>query len=243
VADAKAFFNFVVGKWQPLNLATGGAYASARQVLYVAFTREKGRPALFVKLGFRELADGWSGQNSLVGYLEKKSRKLRLTNAPGAGIFIFPVPESHKAFGQPGRAAEASLKTALLHNSGLVVMPSGHLAEVGTFSASLEYLFVEARAAGPGADACAASAYALAALARALREFSGDAHLMPRRAEASGGGGARRGRKRLRPWGESLENDGGAAAEACGGDDCGGASAAGALRTRARARLRRAGGS
>ncbi|CAK0805195.1 unnamed protein product [Prorocentrum cordatum] len=199
-------FNFASKRWQPLCLFLRGACAPASEVLYLAFVPERGRgsraggPRLFVKLGYRELAGAQCNlrgdASALVNYIEKKSPLLRLTNVTGAGCFVFPPPADHGCFTRPGRAAEACLKDELLNTRHLSVTPSGHRGEVGVFSASLEYFFVEAPR-GSGASA-------LAALARVLRAFSGDPGLLPQRAQATSGGGVRLGRKRLRPWPEPL---------------------------------------
>lgn len=207
VADAErqrqCFFNFLVRQWQPLQLAMSGAYADTREVMYVAFTPEAhgpktGMPALFVKLGYTDHSHS-NGSDGLIGYIEKKSDRLQLTNVRGAGVFVFPAPADHRRFDRPGRAAETSLKTALLNSDALLVTPTGHRAEVAAFSASLEYLFLEA---APGA-----AAGPLAALTAALRNFSGVENLQPRRAAAGAGGGQRRGRKRLVDWAEATETD------------------------------------
>jgi len=211
-----AFFNFVLKAWQPLAWALSGAYAPTTEVLYVAFVPvqrhgpARGGPALFAKLGYRELVNGSSGDDALIGYVEKKSPHLRLTNTRGAGIFVIPVPADHKAFGRPGRAAEASLKAALLHSRDVMVTPSDHCAEFAAFSASLEYLFIEARPETVGDGVSSATvADPLPALAQALRGFSGEADLQPRRAVASvGWDSSRVGRKRLRSWSGPLQAHG-----------------------------------
>lgn len=204
VADSRLFFNFVLRRWQPLNLAIGGPYAAVSELLYVAFVPEHspgpiaGGKALFVKLGYRELADGEGlDQHALIGYVEKKSRRLRLTNVRGAGLFVFSAPPGHDVFARPCRAAEASLKTELLHSDLVKVMPSGHLGDLGTFSASLEYFFVEA-----AGSHCSDP---LAALTQFLRDFTNSPGLMPQLAQASDGGGLRRGRKRLKSWPDAIQ--------------------------------------
>jgi len=204
VADSRAFFNFQLQRWQPLSWATQGAYSPVSEVLYVAFTQEHqsgpvtGGPALFVKLGYRELAQenasSASAVRSLIGYCEKKSPKLRLTNVRGAGLFVFSVPQSHNMFARPARAAEASLKTEFLNSSGIVVTPTGHCGEICSFSASLEYFFLEE---APGqCQSCGP----LAALKHTLRNFSGNPQLEPLAAQASSGGCHRQGHKKLRAW-------------------------------------------
>lgn len=201
VADSHVFFNFVLRRWQPLHWATSGPYAAVSELLYVAFVPEQtiaGGAALFVKLGYRELADSEGlDQNGLIGYVEKKSQRLRLTNVRGAGLFVFPAPPGHAAFARPCRAAEASLKTEILHSNLVRVRPSGHLGDVGTFSTSLEYFFVEEpldkEPEGP-----------LIALTRFLRDFTGNPELQPQCAQASDGG-LRRGRKRLQPWPDAIQ--------------------------------------
>lgn len=207
VANSGSFFNFQLHRWQPLS--SKAAYSPVTELLYVAFSPAlrprdaTGALALFVKLGYRELAEDQEdagSHDSLVGYIEKKSDRLRITNVPGAGVFVFRPPPSHCIFARPCRAAEASLKTHLLHSGDVVVTPSGHCGEVGTFSASLEYFFVEP------AGAAERRVSTLAALAHALRDFTGNQHLMPVRAGASSGGGLRRGCKRLLPWCRELSS-------------------------------------
>jgi len=200
LAGGTAFFNFLLGLWMPLSRLP--AYVPSRKVLYCAFCPQKSpicessAPLLLVKLGFRSL--GELEEDSLIRYVEKKTRVLRLTNVPGAGLFVLPPPESHRSLEDPARAAEESLKAALLGSPELRAVPSGHRAEVATFSSSLEYLWVAARRPGFAP---------LQALTGALRDFSGDATLEPRRAFASDLREAasalyrrRGGRKRLVQW-------------------------------------------
>jgi len=217
-SDASACFNFVLRRWQPLTMMTHGPYAPAADLLYLAFVPQKlcgpvhSRPTLFVKLGFRELVRGEnSDHDSLIGYIEKKSDTLQLTNVAGAGLFVFEVPQNHHIFARPGRAAEASLKTELLHCSELSVTPSGHCGEVGSFSASLEYFFIEESKVHTGP---------LAALTRLLRSFTGNPSLLPQRAVAFDSGGLRRGRKHLQQWPRTLDV-GDASESSCGDADCG----------------------
>jgi len=198
LAADNACFNFVLRRWQPMNVVSHGPYADVKDVLYVAFVPQKlrGTNALFVKIGYRELAGGEvADHNSLIGYLEKKSTRIQLTNIPGAGMFVFDVPDNHKVFDRPGRAAEASLKTEMLHCRELQVTPTGDSGEVGTFSASLEYYFVSTSSPDMGA---------LEALTLLLQQFTGNSRLKPRRAVATAEGGPRRGRKRLRSWTEEI---------------------------------------
>lgn len=218
VADGHAYFNFILSRWQPLSMVAHGPYAPAKDLLYVAFVPQKvrgrvhERNSLFVKLGYRDQVQGEKGdQDSLIGYLEKKSATLQLSNVPGAGIFAFEVPKDHYTFDRPCRAAEASLKTAFLHSAELIVTPSGHCGDVGVFSASLEYFFVEEAKFG-----CAP----LPALTRLLRSFTGDCSLLPQCAVASRGGDSRRGRKSLQPWPEDLDLSDPVEAE-CVDTDCG----------------------
>lgn len=160
-------------------------------------------------------------------------------------MFVFRAPQNHQVFARPCRAAEASLKTELLHSSDILVTPSGHCGDICAFSSSLEYMFVEDSRppdcqVGP-----------LAALTNALRTFTGDPQLIPLEARASAGGGVRRGRKRLRPWRGPLgptASSGPAAtasataagerAEATAAADTGIAALAGAGRARPAAALR-----
>jgi len=218
VADVHACFNFLLHRWQPLHMVTHGPYAPVVDLLYLAFVPQKvcglvhGRCAFFVKLGYRELVKGEDGDNdALIGYVEKKSLPLQLTNVPGAGIFVFEAPDNHMVFARPGRAAEASLKTELLHTRELTVTPSGHRGEVGTFSASLEYFFIEESEAGIGP---------LEALTRMLQTFTGNTSLLPQCAVASDGGGSRRGRKHLHPWPCVLDLKA-PGDVSCGDADCG----------------------
>lgn len=192
--STRSFFNFLLRLWQPLHLALTGPYACSTEHLYFAFRPEESCPSgpgLFAKLGFKTFCEGTDETEAVITYVETKTSQLRLTNTPGAGIFLFPVPECYRSFSRPGRAAEASLKALLLHNEELQVTPSGHLADTDTFSAALEYFFLEARGAHGVLDA----------MTRMLRQFSGDPTLVPRRCAAlSAGGGTRSGRKRLKSW-------------------------------------------
>jgi len=180
-----AFFNFLLQQWQTSSRLQ--AYLPGRKVLYCTFRPQSG--VLFVKVGYRAL--GQRGDAALLGYLEKKSKEMKLTNIRGAGLFVLPLPHDHQGLVDPARAAEESLKSALRDSPVIQSTPSGHHADVASFSSSLEYFFVAARRPGYSP---------LQALTAVLRGFTGDCELMPRRAVASGGLGLRTGRKRLLPW-------------------------------------------
>eukprot|EP00930_Biecheleria_cincta_P098085 TRINITY_DN89775_c0_g1_i1.p1 TRINITY_DN89775_c0_g1~~TRINITY_DN89775_c0_g1_i1.p1 ORF type:complete len:562 (-),score=79.11 TRINITY_DN89775_c0_g1_i1:165-1787(-) len=188
-----AFFNFLRNQWQPMSkLCT---YLPGRKVLYCAFTPHGS--SLFVKLGYRSL--GQQGDAALLGYLEKKSRLLKLTNNPGAGLFVLPLPKDHEGLADPARAAEESLKSAVRNSAMLSATPSGHQADVTAFSHSLEYFFVAARQPDYSP---------LQALTAVLQGFSGDCELRPRRAVAKARDPWRQraGRKRLVAWPEDELN-------------------------------------
>jgi len=194
----KLFFNFLISRWQPCCLAKAAYSADVKELLYVAFTPVAGRPALFVKLGYRELPEG-EDEAELVTYVEKKSQQMRLTNVDGAGIFIFEVPESHGAFARPCRAGEASLIAEFLHSDEVLVkhtsyQPQNAIGDFVAFSSSLEYLFVESPRSFD---------QPLVGLTRLLRSFTGNPALMPWR-PAAAEGEIRRGRKRLAAWPASL---------------------------------------
>ena len=81
----------------------------------------------------------------VISYVEKKSEDLCITNKPGACICLFKVPEFHKAYDRPGRAAEVDFKTVLLNSCQFSVRPTRVSGSgEGDFSSSLEYNFVEA---------------------------------------------------------------------------------------------------
>lgn len=193
------FFNFPLRQWQPLSRLS--AYMPTGRVLYCAFRPvillgPRSSATLFVKIGYRSL--GAQEESTLVGYVEKKSKELRLTNVAGAGIFVLPVPRSHSGFEDPARAAEESLKSAVRDSEELRVVPTGHRGDVGIFSASLEYLCVDSRRP---------DATPLQALTEVLRKFGGEPSLEPYRVAASGGGRHRCGRKRLAPWCAASDGD------------------------------------
>mmetsp|Transcript_22066 Transcript_22066/g.47042 ORF Transcript_22066/g.47042 Transcript_22066/m.47042 type:complete len:198 (+) Transcript_22066:355-948(+) len=86
----------------------------------------------------------------------------------------------------------------MLHCSELVVLHSGNRADIGSFSTSLEYMFIE--------DACSQAQDPIRALRTVLRRFSGNPSLEPLRAEAPLCA-AKRGRKRLRSWPAQAQQD------------------------------------
>lgn len=198
----KLFFNFVIGRWQPACLAKAAYTSGSKELLYVAFRPAAipgpsgGGPALFVKLGYRELPED-EGEAELVSYVEKKTQLLRLTNAAEAGIFIFEVPSSHSGFARRCRAAEASLKYAFPQSDEVVATPTNDRGEVDHFSTSLEYFFVEAPSSSCGVEP------PLVGLTRLLRTFAGTPTLSPWRVAAAEGE-IRSGRKRLCAWPATL---------------------------------------
>jgi len=188
------FFNFLTRQWHPLSKLV--AYEPGRKVLYCAFRPNS--QTLFVKVGYRAL--GGQAEASLVGYLEKKTDELRLTNCPGAGLFVMPLPRDHTdSLSDPARAAEESLKSVVTTSQVLHAVPTGNRADVGVFSASLEYYFVCAKQPDHTP---------LQALTTVLRGFTGDCDLLPYRVvahERGTGQKSRRGRKTLVSW---CEEDG-----------------------------------
>lgn len=187
LACGNIFFNFVLQQWQPMSRLV--AYLPGRHVLYCAF--RPAEDALFVKLGYRALGD--SKRESIVRYVEKKTRHLRMTNVPGAGLFLMPLPESHHCFDAPARAAEESLKSAVRSSRHLQVSPSGHNCELVSFSNSLEYYFVKSKGEGT----------VLEALAHTLQDFASNSELKPLRSVMTPGQ-FRAGRTRLIEWHEPL---------------------------------------
>ena len=180
----RTFFNFLMKRWQPM--AGLSAYLRAEPVLYCAF-----RPlgdALFLKVGYRSLGKNMA---SIINYLETKTETLRITNVPGAGVFVMPLPESHRCFPDPARAAEESLKSAV---RCLPVSPTGHKGEFASFSHSMEYYFLKEK-------------NGLKLLAEALRGFAQDPLLNPYRAVARGLGRRRQGRCRLLEWHEPFATE------------------------------------
>lgn len=183
LACGKSFFNFVLQQWQP---ATGlVSYLPRRHLLYCAFTPAD--DALFVKLGYRALGD--NKPESVVRYVEQKTRKLRLTNVLGAGLFLMPLPDSHGCFDAPEKAAEESLKSAIGSSPHLRANPSGSNGEFVAFSGLLEYYFVKAKGKGT----------ALQALGKTLRDFAGNQNLKPFRSVMTPGQ-VRAGRTKLVEW-------------------------------------------
>lgn len=183
LACGKSFFNFVLKQWQP---ATGlVSYLPRRHLLYCAFTPAE--DALFVKLGYRALGD--NKPESVVRYVEQKTRKLRLTNVLGAGLFLMPLPDSHGCFDAPEKAAEESLKSAIGSSPHLRANPSGSNGEFVAFSGLLEYYFVKAKG----------KTTALQALGNTLRDFTGNRNLKPFRSVMTPGQ-VRAGRTKLVEW-------------------------------------------
>eukprot|EP00435_Cladocopium_sp_Y103_P056603 s574_g19.t1 len=179
----KSFFNFVLKQWQP---ATGlVSYLPRRHLLYCAFAPAE--DALFVKLGFRALGD--RKPESVVRYVEQKTRKLRMTNILGAGLFLMPLPDSHGCFDAPEKAAEESLKSAIRCSPHLRANPSGSNGEFVAFSGLLEYYFVKAKGEGT----------ALQGLGKTLRDFTGNQNLKPFRSVMTPGQ-VRAGRIKLVEW-------------------------------------------
>ena len=183
LACGKLFFNFVLKQWQPATALV--TYLPRCHVLYCAFAPVD--DALFVKVGYRAL--GNKTRESIVRYVENKTRKLRLTNRYGAGLFLMPLPESHNCFESPARAAEESLKSAVSSSPHLRANPSGSNGEFVAFSFSLEYYFVKSKGKGT----------ALQALASTLQDFTGNRNLKPLRSVSSPGV-VRAGRSRLVEW-------------------------------------------
>eukprot|EP00929_Paragymnodinium_shiwhaense_P098022 TRINITY_DN59584_c0_g1_i1.p1 TRINITY_DN59584_c0_g1~~TRINITY_DN59584_c0_g1_i1.p1 ORF type:complete len:416 (-),score=77.12 TRINITY_DN59584_c0_g1_i1:238-1485(-) len=199
-----SFYNPLDKRWLPISLVLDGPYTPVEELLYVAFTPQP-NGTLFVKAGYREIgkaAASGDSDRALIGYLEHKCNRadlLQLTNRPDAGVFIMPIPPRYACLERSGKAAEKSLCYELANSGRLKATPTGNNAEKDAFSDSLEYFFVEAAASRDRQQQ-----RPLEALAAVLREFSGNAALMPQRAIASGGGPKRRGRKRLVSWGETL---------------------------------------
>lgn len=189
------FFNFAAKQWQPLSRR--GVYMSPRQILYCAFVSTDN--LLFVKVGYRSMAD--KRNEAILQYIEQKTKRLRITNIVGAGVFLMPLPKSHEAFNDPARAAEESLKSAIRCSKVLHASPSGSNMEFVTFSSSLEYFLVKSK------EGEAREGSALQALTQTLRDFSGDGELRPLRAVATPPSRkyGRSGRRRLLPWSEKLD--------------------------------------
>ena len=183
LACGKSFFNFVLKQWQPMTGLV--SYLPRRHLLYCAFTPAE--DALFVKLGYRALGD--NKPEAVVRYVEQKTRKLRLTNVLGAGLFLMPLPDSHGCFDAPQKAAEESLKSAICSSPHLRANPSGSKGEFVAFSGLLEYYFVKAKGRGT----------ALQALGNTLRDFTGNQRLEPYRSVMTPGQ-VRAGRTKLVKW-------------------------------------------
>ncbi|CAE7427282.1 unnamed protein product [Symbiodinium sp. CCMP2456] len=189
------FFNFAAIQWQPLSRR--GVYMSPRHMLYCAFVPTDN--LLFIKVGYRAMAD--KRNEAILKYIEQKTKRLRITNIAGAGVFLMPLPKSHEAFKDPARAAEESLKSAIRCSKVLHASPSGSNMEFVTFSSSLEYFLVKSK------EGEAREGSALQALTQTLRDFTGDGELRPLRAVATPPSGkyGRSGRRRLLPWSEKLD--------------------------------------
>eukprot|EP00438_Fugacium_kawagutii_P007802 Skav236037 [mRNA] locus=scaffold1509:134139:136059:+ [translate_table: standard] len=189
LACGNSFFNFVLKQWQPESRLV--AYLPMRHVLYCVFAPAE--DALFLKLGYRAL--GNKRKEAVVQYVEKKTKKLRITNVLGAGLFLMPLPESHTCFDAPEKAAEESLKSAIRTSRHLRANPSGSRGEFVAFSSSLEYYFVKAK---PGKGTT------LQALTSTLQDFTGDPNLKPFRSVMTPGQ-VRAGRTKLIEWRGPLE--------------------------------------
>ena len=184
------FFNFLLKQWQPMSRL--GVYMPGGHVLYCVFTPAD--DALFIKVGYRAL--GESKRETIIAYVEKKTERLRITNVPGAGIFVMPLPQTHKCFADPAKAAEESLKSAIRASPWIIASPSSYNGELISFSQSMEYYFIKAQA-GEGSS--------LQALVNTLKDFTGDPNLQPLRSLMTPGP-FRAGRRRLYDWKGSYES-------------------------------------
>jgi hypothetical protein len=195
VSSGSHWFNFLIQKWQ--KLACVSKYAGRRrQILYAAFVPQDDA-LLFLKFGFYTLKrEGATGTTSdeLISYLEKKTKKLSLTNVSGAGVFVMTLPTNHKTadFSDVAKAAEESLKSILCDASELRVEPTGCQGD-DLCLASSEYLWVRSSAS---------NLTPLQSLTQVLRGFSGDPMLEPQCAIAQRRGG----RKSLVPWGQGAQS-------------------------------------
>ena len=113
------WFSFLTSRWQRWSGIT--KYAKTRkQVLYCAFAPHHDaiyaseKDCLFLKYGYYSYTGKCSSE--LINYIEKKTKNLQLTNIDGAGIFEFPIPESHTSmqFHDVAAAAEESLRSVLI---------------------------------------------------------------------------------------------------------------------------------
>ncbi|CAE7499769.1 unnamed protein product [Symbiodinium natans] len=193
------FFNFAAEQWQPISRL--GVYMSPRHTLYCAFVPTD--DLLFIKVGYRAMSE--KRAESILPYIEHKTKRLRITNVAGAGVFLMPLPRSHEAFDDPARAAEESLKSAIRCSKVLQASPSGCNMEFVTFSTSLEYFLVKSKESKESKEGSAGSAgSALQALTQTLRDFSGDQGLLPLRAVATPPSKqhGRSGKRRLVAWSE-----------------------------------------
>jgi len=189
------FYNFATQRWQPT--ARLGAYMPPRYTLYCAFVPQD--DLLFIKIGYRALTD--KKTETILAYIEQKTKRLRITNVPGAGLFLIPLPTSHEDFEDPARAAEESLKSDICGSQLLQACPSSCNMEFTTFSSSLEYFLVKARVGNQ-------SGSTLDALTATLRDFSGDPKLRPFRAVATRRSGhVRTGKRKLVCWSEQAPKD------------------------------------
>jgi len=174
VCSGCAWFNFIDKCWMDMRQLKH--YASSVKVLYLAFRPEDfcSGQMLFCKVGFHDLRG--EKMSSIIGYVEKKTKKLQLTNVQQAGIFCFPVPNRYACLADPSRAGESSLKHHVRHHEKLLFVPTGDQGETDTFSSSLEYFRAQSN------DPLMTT---MQVLTQAVRDFTSDATLVPRRAIAT----------------------------------------------------------
>ena len=77
-SGSRAFFNFMIRKWQPESEKT--FYIDHPTLLYVAFAPRESR--LFAKMGFEEHIPEFS-EDKLISYVENKRGVLQITDVDG----------------------------------------------------------------------------------------------------------------------------------------------------------------
>ena len=130
LVSPEAVFHFGRRMW----LARGSinCFTEASPLIYVLYKTISHRE-LFIKIGFRNHPRHLP-LDSLIGYIEKKTKLLAFTDCEDAGVFIIPVTCS------TGKADEALLKAELQNTQRFHVTPSNRHESLQNKSNMLEYL-------------------------------------------------------------------------------------------------------
>jgi hypothetical protein len=137
LVSPEAVFNFDTKAWMARGCVESMIAGTALEVplIYVAYTHVYDTK-LFLKLGFRNHPK-FEPLDYIVGYIEKKSQQLALTDHACSGVFIIPVTSC------TSKTAETLLKHHLLNTKRFLMIPSDRDASLDKESLMLEYFYVE----------------------------------------------------------------------------------------------------